>query len=687
MPQPSAPTHLVPTRLRAMVVIGTIATMGLLLASVRPAGAAAIVLYVDKNNPSCTDSGSGTQTVPYCTITKGASVAVAGQTVQVAAGTYAERATVGHSGTAGSPIVLTPGPGASVTVTGQADAFKVSGKSWVTIQGFTVTGTTSYGIYVTSSSNIVISGNTVSHTASYGIHVNTSSKVTVSGNDVSSAGQRADGYTKYGIKLAATTTSLVSRNVSHDNSEAGIFLDATTNGVEVTGNQAYRNARGYARAAPGIDVRGYANTIDRNISHDNEDTGLQFYTGSHDNLVVDNLAYYNGDHGIDDLGSTGQRIISNTVWWNYAAGINVEGSSTGATIQNNIAVDNGYDTSPCFTPPCNSRTHSNIRVDSTSTSRATVDSNLVYLTQSGTMYVWGSTSYSSLAAFKAATGQESHGLQDDPKWVSTGSNFHLLAGSPAIDSADSGVSGETSTDLEGNGRVDDPATPSTGTGPRTYDDRGAYEFQPSAPPTTTTASTTTTTAPTTTTTSTTSTITTSTTSTTTTSTTTTSTTSTTSTTAPTTTTIPGGTNLVANPGFETDLTGWKAYGSGSLLRVTGGHSGSWAAEADNPTTASASCGLNDSPNWIATTQAGTYTVSIWVRGDVANSVKLNLREYASGTNVGSKTVTVTVTPTWQLVSLTYTTVSPGSTLDLNTYSSSAVPGQCFQADDVSETLS
>jgi parallel beta-helix repeat protein len=668
MPQPSAPTHLVPTRLRATVVIATIVTLGLLLVSVPPAGAAAAILYVDKNNPSCTDSGSGTQTVPYCTITKGASVATAGQTVQVAAGTYAEQATVGHSGTAGSPIVLTPAPGAAVTVTGQADAFKVSGKSWITIQGFTVTGTTSYGIYVTSSSsNIVISGNTVSHTASYRIYVSTSSKVTVSGNDVSAAGQRADGYTKYGIKLANSTSSLVSGNVSHDNSEAGIFLDATTNGVEVTGNTTYRNARGYARAAPGIDVRGYANTVDRNVSHDNEDTGLQFYTGSHDNLVVDNLAYHNGDHGIDDLGSTGQRIISNTVWWNYAAGINVEGSSTGATIQNNIAVDNGYDTSPCFTPPCNSRTHSNIRVDSTSTSGATVDSNLVYLTQSGIMYVWGSTSYSSLAAFKAATGQESHGLQGDPKWVSTGSDFHLLAGSPAIDSADSGVSGETSTDLEGNGRVDDPATPNIGTGPRTYDDRGAYEFQPSAPPTTTTASTTTTTAPPTTTTTTS--------------------TTTTSTTAPPTTTMPGGTNLVANPGFETDLTGWKAYGSGSLLRVTGGHSGSWAAEADNPTTASASCGLNDSPNWIATTQAGTYTVSIWVRGDVANSVKLNLREYASGTNLGSKTVTVTVTPTWQLVSLTYTTVSPGSTLDLNTYSSSAAPGQCFQADDVSETLS
>ncbi len=518
------PMQVVPARLRMLLVLGVTATLGLLVVSVRPAGAAATVLYVDGSNPSCSDSGSGTQTIPYCTITKGASVAIGGQTVQVAAGTYAQLATIGHSGSPDAPIVLTPAPGATVTVTGQANGFKASSKSYVTIQGFTVTNTTSYGIYITGSSNITVSGNTVSGTAgagiyvtsassnvtvdgntvsgsatygiydngspnttisnntvsgttSYGIQAASTSGVTISGNNVSDSGHQVSGETKYGIKLTAMTGSVASGNVSHDNSEAGIFLDANTNGVEVTGNQTYGNARGYARAAPGIDVRGYSNTIDRNVSHDNEDSGLQFYTGSHDNLVVDNLTYYNGDHGIDDLNSTGQRIISNTVWGNYAAGINVEGTSTGATVEDNIAVDNGYDVSPCFTPPCNSRTHSNIRIDPNSTSGTTVNYNLVNLTQSGTMYVWGSTSYSSLSAFQA-TGQEANGLQADPQWVNTGSNFHLTSSSPAIDSADSGASGETSTDLEGNGRVDVSGVTNTGTGPRAYDDRGAYEYQP-----------------------------------------------------------------------------------------------------------------------------------------------------------------------------------------------------------------
>jgi parallel beta-helix repeat protein len=583
--------------LRVRLLVAAVAAIALLGLNARAAGAVPSVLYVDGNNPNCSDTGSGdTSTQPFCTIKKAGLVAVAGQTVQVSSGTYPDLVTVSNSGSAGSPIVFTPAPGASVTISGPADGFKLSGKSYVTIQGFTIANTTSYGIYIaSSSSNVTVSGNTVSNsasngiyvttlssnvtvsgntvsgangagiyintlsnitvtgntvsdttsygiynrsssnvtingnhvsdteshaiyvspsssnvtvndnqvsgitgygfwansssgvtvsdntisnTSSYGLHVDSSSNVTVSGNDVSSAGQRAVDLIKYGIKLTDTTASLVSGNVSHDNSNDGIFLDATTNGVRVTGNQAFGNARGYARAAPGIDVRGYNNTVDRNVSHDNEDSGFQFYTGSHDNLAVDNLAYFNGDHGIDDLGSTNQRIISNTVWGNYAAGINVEGSSTGATVENNIAVDNGHNVSPCFTGPCDSRTRGNIRVDSTSTAGTTVNYNLVYLTSPDTMYVWGSSSYTSLKDFRGATGQESHADEADPSWVSTGSDFHLLAGSPAIDSADSAVSGATTTDLEGLPRVDDPSTRNAGGGPRKYDDRGAYEFQP-----------------------------------------------------------------------------------------------------------------------------------------------------------------------------------------------------------------
>jgi len=58
----------------------------------------------------------------------------------------------------------------------------------------------------------------------------------------------------------------------------------------------------------------------------------------------------------------------------------------------------------------------------------------------------------------------------------------LQAGSPAIDSADSAAAGETDTDLLGTARRDDTGVCDTGTGARTFDDRGAFEFQGASSP-------------------------------------------------------------------------------------------------------------------------------------------------------------------------------------------------------------
>ena len=53
----------------------------------------------------------------------------------------------------------------------------------------------------------------------------------------------------------------------------------------------------------------------------------------------------------------------------------------------------------------------------------------------------------------------------------------MIAGSPAIDSANSDTPYQPDTDIEEYDRVDDPAAANTGSGTRTYDDRGAYERQ------------------------------------------------------------------------------------------------------------------------------------------------------------------------------------------------------------------
>jgi parallel beta-helix repeat protein len=495
-----------PARRRARTVLTlatalALAVLALMVLGQGVAQAATDTWYVDNGAPNCSDTGPGTAGKPFCTITAGAGKAVAGQTVQVASGTYNETVSAVRSGSAGAPITFRSAPGATVTVTGgsaNGRGFSVSSKSWITITGFSVTGTAGAGFYLANATNLTVtgnhvsnagdagnvqrgfylsgtsdatvSGNTADHDSGAGMYISNGANVTVSGNNVSYSGQPVQGLTARGVQLNNMTNSTVSGNTVHHNSDSGIYLAGETSGVLVVGNEAYANAQGYQRAAPGIDLRSTGNTVAGNFSHDNEDSGIQSYTGAGDTLIIDNLCSNNGDHGIDDLNAPGQRIIGNTVWKNVTAGINLEGSSSGGTIVNNISVENGVK-SP--------RTSSNIRVDPNSVANTTVDSNLVYLNQPGVMYIWGTTGYASLATFKAATGQEPHGIQASPGWVSPSSgDFHLTAGSRAIDSADSGVSGQPATDYDGHGRVDDPATPDTGIGPRSYDDRGAFEFIP-----------------------------------------------------------------------------------------------------------------------------------------------------------------------------------------------------------------
>jgi len=104
----------------------------------RAADAPPTTLYVDGANSSCSDKGSGTVTRPFCTISAAGSVVVAGQTVLVSEGTYAETVKVPVSGTASAPITFAAQPGATVTVTGGGSyGFYLSALSYVTIEGLT----------------------------------------------------------------------------------------------------------------------------------------------------------------------------------------------------------------------------------------------------------------------------------------------------------------------------------------------------------------------------------------------------------------------------------------------------------------------------------------------------------------------------------------------------------------------
>ncbi|MDX6208685.1 MAG: hypothetical protein QOE24_1076, partial [Frankiales bacterium] len=340
---------------RRLLVPVAVGCLGLALQAAPADAALAPVLYV--GGSGCSDAGTGTQAQPYCTISAAAAVAVGGQTVLVANGTYAERVRPARSGTSTAPIAFTAASGATPVVTGADHAFDLSYRSYVTVTGFTSSATTSSGIYLKSSDHI-----------------------TVAQNVVTTAGQPVAGFTAYGIYVNATSDSVVRGNVSYGNSAAGIYLTGDTTRVTVDGNEAYNNANVYQRAATGIDIRSAGNTITRNRTHNNEDSGIQAYPAGDNNLIAGNVSYDNkgftttdesncdrpvsgasgcitGDHGIDDYGTYGNVLTGNTVYGNVSAGINVEGvaptslttavTAGGSTVQ--VSTAKGFPTDGVYT--------------------------------------------------------------------------------------------------------------------------------------------------------------------------------------------------------------------------------------------------------------------------------------------------------------------------------------------------
>jgi hypothetical protein len=153
-------------------------------------------------------------------------------------------------------------------------------------------------------------------------------------------------------------------------------------------------------------------------------------------------------------------------------------------------------------------------------------------------------------------------------------------------------------------------------------------------------------------------------------------------------------NLVGNPDFETDTSGWGTAGSGTgvtLGRTQPGHLSNWAALLTNTSPGTRKCALNDGPNWVATTQSGTYTGTIWVQGGTAGKIiKITFKEMNGATQVKARTVSYTTTTSWQQLSVTLAPIAPGtSTLDFQVFmpKAQAPPGICFHADDASITLS
>ncbi len=368
-------------------------------------------LYVNNAAGSgCSDTGSGTQAQPFCTIAAAAAVVQPGQTVIVEPGEY-DSTTISVSGTAADPITFLAADtsdslaglasiGYSATQPTPADAFVISAAQDVVFSGFDVNG--DQAILIENSSDVTINGGAATGVESGvpAIQVTgTSSNVTIS-------------------RVAITADRDIA--VQIDQGVTGAVV--TTNTIDVAGT------------GPGV-------------------------------LVTD---------------APGTDVTGNTLITACRTAVEVTGTSPGTTLENNIAETGGQ---PPNAQACSDTSDAiAFSVSAASTPQTVADYNLIDPVSGGPLYVWGGTSYTSLASFTAATGQGANDIAASPGLGSIQGGFGVTfwfptsTGSPAIDSADANAPGELPTDQLGNPRADDPDVPNTGTGPGYYD-RGAVELE------------------------------------------------------------------------------------------------------------------------------------------------------------------------------------------------------------------
>ena len=137
----------VPLGVLASVVLALITGTAFVLPYLRSQAAASgsVSYYV---SPSGNDTNDGSQTAPFATINKAASVATPGTTVHVLPGTYTTTVDIAASGTATARITYLSDVkwGAKIKTTGSGFSFRNWG-SYVDIVGFDITGDGSWGIY------------------------------------------------------------------------------------------------------------------------------------------------------------------------------------------------------------------------------------------------------------------------------------------------------------------------------------------------------------------------------------------------------------------------------------------------------------------------------------------------------------------------------------------------------------
>ena len=398
------------------------------------------IYYVALNGD---DQNPGTEAQPWRTIQKAAATLVAGDTVFIKTGTYAERVEPKNSGSEGHYITYAAKPGNTVILDGTsvnlpewAGLVDLSEKSYIRISGLRImnSGPTLHnpGINADTTDHVIIEKNYVFHTSDAGILVWSSRETVVADNEVEQPCY--NGYNE-GISVGESEEFEITGNLVHDSQKEGICAkDGSANG-KIAANEVCNTA------AVGIyvdaqDKRTHDIEVYGNIVHDTATNGFALASeqgGLLENVrVFNNVGYANRWTGLQVTACcisshplANIQIVNNTFYHNgqppWGGGILLENTqAVGVVIRNNI---------------CSQNLTFQIAVDSgVAAANVTVDHNLIDGFRDGEDEIRGLDSVSG-----------------DPRFVNpSGGDFHLQSDSPAIDrgSAD----GAPAIDFDGQGR-------------------------------------------------------------------------------------------------------------------------------------------------------------------------------------------------------------------------------------------
>jgi parallel beta-helix repeat protein len=352
---------------------------------------------------------------PYATIQAAVNAAQAGDTVVVHDGNYAGFS-VSRSGTAGKPLVIrTAGTG---TVINQANSsgegITLNNASYVTIDGFTVSGMSNYGLATHNAGptspmrGLVIRNNTVRDSGSANIYLSEVADSLVEGN--SASGSKAS----HGIYLA---------NGGSDNTtlRANRCFGNFKNGIHLNGDQSI-----------GGDGLHTGINLDGNVLYANTDNGMDI-DGMQDSTIQNNLVYGNGRNAVRVFqidaagGPRNLRIVNNTLSVPSGGGWAVKFTEDGGghVIFNNILWAESGASGSLAVANTTFTSDSNIVVD-----RLSID---------------GDNSVISLASWKAR-GQDAASLLSTASalFISPTADFRLKVGSPAENTGRANLAGVAS---------------------------------------------------------------------------------------------------------------------------------------------------------------------------------------------------------------------------------------------------